>query len=306
MPWCHHWHGAFPHQDIGEDIGCSEMRGTRGIRRTTRPGGPQRRMAACVGQFHPRKVDPKAWFRGYVDSWINRLHSRCSNIPLDSSSHEVLPGHGCLRQYLHRSGNAGSSECPDCTGSEKTTEHVLFIWPHFRAMRDHMLWKHNSVQMMCSDEFDWRVLFQRLLPTSSSWSYRGATWTRRMANSDAIQEVVQGFEVSYVSHSGALRSKPTLTAIKVDLLLMQLLWPEGGCLAFSRSNRVTRKHQFLMRAKQLGVGVAVNPVLPAFRGQRELRGPLGKLAWRKHASLMHSLKRVINVFLLQAWGCDVH
>lgn len=40
-----------------------------------------------------------------------------------------------------------------------------------------------------------------------------------MASPDAVQEVVQGFGVGFVGHTGALRSRSTLTAIK---------WPRRG------------------------------------------------------------------------------
>lgn len=43
-------------------------------------------------------------------------------------------------------------------------------------------------------------------------------WTRGVTSADANQQVVQGFAVGYVGHTGALRSKSTLTAIK---------WPRG-------------------------------------------------------------------------------
>lgn len=142
---------------IMEDIECFEMRGTRGIRRTARLASMvkwQRAWDSSTKGVWTHRLIPR------LDIWVNRRHGE-----LTFHLTQVLSGHGCFRQYLHRFGHAGSPECPVCAGLEETAEHVLFVCPRFRTMRDRMFatcgrdtTPDNLVQRMCADEFGWNAV----------------------------------------------------------------------------------------------------------------------------------------------------
>ena len=89
--------------------------------------------------------------------WVDRRHGEI-NFHLT----QVLSGHGCFRQYLHRFGHAESAACPSCANTEETAEHVLFDCPRFTEARNDMMavsgrdtTPDNLVRRMCSQEEVW-------------------------------------------------------------------------------------------------------------------------------------------------------
>ena len=59
-----------------------------------------------------------------ISGWVGRQHGEV-NFHLT----QILSGHGCFRQYLHRFGHAVSPLCPECVEEEETAEHVFFVCP---------------------------------------------------------------------------------------------------------------------------------------------------------------------------------
>lgn len=51
---------------------------------------------------------------------------------------QLLSGHGCFGQYLHRIGKRNSSACPDCEEELDTPEHVLEVCPRWRVERTNL------------------------------------------------------------------------------------------------------------------------------------------------------------------------
>lgn len=142
---------------IGEDAECFDMRGTRGIRRTARRDSLAKWQRAWDSARNGRwthRLIPR------VDDFVNRRHGEV-NFHLT----QVLSGHGCFRQYLHRFGHAGSPACPECGVFEETVEHVLFVCPRFNEVRNHMLatcgvdtTPDNLVQRMCRNAEGWAAV----------------------------------------------------------------------------------------------------------------------------------------------------
>lgn len=141
---------------------CFEMRGTRGIRRTARLASMvkwQRAWDSSTKGRWTHRLIPE------IGTWVKRRHGE-----ITFHLTQVLTGHGCFRQYLHRFGHSTSPECPACAGLEETAEHVLFVCPRFRTMRDHMLatcgldtTPDNLVRRMCKDEVGWNAVLSAIV-----------------------------------------------------------------------------------------------------------------------------------------------
>lgn len=59
-----------------------------------------------------------------IESWCSRWH-RC----LDFHVTQLLSGHGCFGQYLHKIGKEENSKCHHCQDENDTAEHTLFECP---------------------------------------------------------------------------------------------------------------------------------------------------------------------------------
>lgn len=141
---------------VQEDRRCHEQRGTRGIRKVAR--------STTMDEWQQCWDDsPKGrWTHRLVPDlkrWVQRGHGEV-NFYLT----QVLSGHGCFRQYLHRCGHANSPYCPECTGTLETPEHVIFGCPRFRDEREEMLTAcgrdttpDNIIERMCQSEDTWRA-----------------------------------------------------------------------------------------------------------------------------------------------------
>ncbi|GBP39675.1 Retrovirus-related Pol polyprotein from type-1 retrotransposable element R1 [Eumeta japonica] len=68
-----------------------------------------------------------------IDVWLNRSHGEV-NFYLT----QMLSGHGCFREYLHRFKHDNSPECPSCPGVIENAKHVFFECPRFYPQRDQL------------------------------------------------------------------------------------------------------------------------------------------------------------------------
>lgn len=142
---------------IKEDAECFELRETRGIRRNIRSASMvrwQRTWSTSTKGRWTHRLIPE------VSRWVDRRHGEV-NFHLT----QLLSGHGCFRQYLHKFGHAESPECPECAGVAETAEHVFFVCPRFAGARDDMMavsgldtTPDNVVQKMCSDPTIWSAV----------------------------------------------------------------------------------------------------------------------------------------------------
>ena len=90
-----------------------------------------------------------------LSTWLSRKHGE-----VNCYLTQLLSGHGCFRQYLHRFGHAATPVCPECGVVEETPEHVIFECPRFAAVRSEMppLSVDNIVAEMCREERTWNVV----------------------------------------------------------------------------------------------------------------------------------------------------
>lgn len=142
---------------IKEDAECFELSGTRGIRRTSRLASLtkwQRAWSTSTKGRWTHRLIP------VISGWVDRRHGEVS-----FHLTQILSGHGCFRQYLHRFGHAVSPVCPVCMDAEETAEHVLFVCPRFAGPRSAMMAvsgldtiPENLVQRMCSDTVIWSAV----------------------------------------------------------------------------------------------------------------------------------------------------
>lgn len=138
-----------------EDTHCYLHKGASGIRglaRNTTMGRWQEDWDNSVKSRWTHRLIPN------VTVWVNRKYGEI-NFHLT----QVLSGHGCFRQYLHRFGHASSPNCPNCEGTAETPEHVIFDCPRFNEQRQ-VIWSRcgvdttpdNLVVRMCLTEGTWR------------------------------------------------------------------------------------------------------------------------------------------------------
>lgn len=142
---------------IREDAECFELRGVREARRSTR-------VASMAKWQREWDSSPKGrWtyrLLPVISGWVDRRHGE-----LTFHLTQVLSGHGCFRQYLHRVGHAASPACPECVDREESAEHVLFECPRFAEARCGMMavcgsdtTPDNLGQRMCQDADIWRAV----------------------------------------------------------------------------------------------------------------------------------------------------
>lgn len=94
-----------------------------------------------------------------IEVWINRGHGE-----LNYYLTQMLSGHGCYREYLHKFKHDDSPECPTCTGLNEDAEHVFFVCPRYANARDK--WEallgaktrpENMVAAMLHSEANWEA-----------------------------------------------------------------------------------------------------------------------------------------------------
>jgi hypothetical protein len=142
---------------ISEDVECYHQRNTRGIRKIVRSASMLRWQREWSNSLNGRWT-----YRliSQVSTWVDRPHGEV-NFHLT----QILSGHGCFRQYLHRFGHAGSPVCPECPDVNETAEHVFFECPRFGDVRSDM-WAvsgqnttpENLIQRMCGSFDIWNAV----------------------------------------------------------------------------------------------------------------------------------------------------
>ncbi|XP_011883570.1 PREDICTED: uncharacterized protein LOC105570740 [Vollenhovia emeryi] len=65
-----------------------------------------------------------------LDDWIDRQWARSSY-----RTTQVLTGHGCFGEYLHRIGREPDARCHHCGGKEDSAQHTLEVCPEWAEMR---------------------------------------------------------------------------------------------------------------------------------------------------------------------------
>ncbi|GBP51463.1 Putative 115 kDa protein in type-1 retrotransposable element R1DM [Eumeta japonica] len=93
-----------------------------------------------------------------IDVWLNRSHGEV-NFYLT----QMLSGHGCFREYLHRFKHDNSPECPSCPGVIENAKHVFFECPRFYPQRDQL---ENVLQQSIQPE----TIVEAMLSSKASWN----------------------------------------------------------------------------------------------------------------------------------------
>lgn len=96
--------------------------------------------------------------RPILDQWIGRKHGS-----LGYRLVQVLTGHGCFGEYLHRINREESGRCHHCTSNEDSARHTLEECPAWaeerRVLRDAMgdnVSLQNMTAFMIKGEDEWR------------------------------------------------------------------------------------------------------------------------------------------------------
>lgn len=166
---------------IQEDTACYAQRGVKGVRqlaRNTTLEHWQREWDNSANGRWTHRLIPD------INVWVNRKHGE-TNFYLV----QVLSGHGCFRQYLHRFGHASSPNCPECEIAAETPEHVIFDCRRFEEERANLaaacdgdIRPENLVANMCKNESTWNeacsCITQIVLKLQQRW---------RMESRDAVQ-----------------------------------------------------------------------------------------------------------------------
>lgn len=157
---------------VQEDMRCHELRGVRRHRASARTA------TMAVWQRSWDDSTKGRWTHRMIpnlERWVNRTHGEI-NFYLT----QVLSGHGCFRQYLHRFGHAISPNCPNCPGTVETVEHVVFECPRFQSCREILLLgcgpdtsPDNLTDRMCQSEEAWgaasTAITQMMLRLQEKW-----------------------------------------------------------------------------------------------------------------------------------------
>jgi hypothetical protein len=139
---------------IREDAECYQQRRTQHARREVRPRSRsqwQEDWSSSTNGRWTHRLIPE------ISVWVDRRHGE-----VNFHITQVLSGHGCFRQYLHRVGHAPTPYCPECEEEEETVEHVIFHCPRFREGRLAMMAEcgndtspDNLIGRMCRDNECW-------------------------------------------------------------------------------------------------------------------------------------------------------
>lgn len=157
---------------VQEDMLCYEQRGVRGARASARVATMAQWQGSWDGSTKGR------WTHRLIpnlERWVHRKHGE-----VHFYLTQVLSGHGCFREYLHRVGHASSPNCPSCIDTVETVEHVIFGCPRFQSSRDTLLLgcgpdtsPDNLVDRMCQREDAWnaasRAITEVMLKLQQKW-----------------------------------------------------------------------------------------------------------------------------------------
>jgi len=116
-----------------------------------------------IAQWQARWLStPKAsWTKLLLPVIMRCLGRTVPKMPLSYHMTQVLTGHGCFQQYLHRFGRANSPQCTLCSHDSDTTEHTLFSCPFFDGLREEFSSrlgrrprKEDIPAVLCGPEFE--------------------------------------------------------------------------------------------------------------------------------------------------------
>ena len=95
-----------------------------------------------------------------IEKWVTRSHGE-----VDYHLTQILSGHGCFLQYLHRFKLADSPFCPACPNDPESAEHVVFVCNRFAEERrlleeaiGHPATVNNFTNEMCSSPAKWNAV----------------------------------------------------------------------------------------------------------------------------------------------------
>lgn len=95
-----------------------------------------------------------------INSWISRNHGE-----LDFHLTQLLSGHGCFKQYLHRFKYEDDPFCPNCPDEIEDARHILLYCPRFDAERANVSEAFgepptltNVVRHMCDTIHKWQAM----------------------------------------------------------------------------------------------------------------------------------------------------
>lgn len=182
---------------VQEDVRCYEHRGVRGIRSLARnitmAQWQEQWDTSTKGRWTHRLIPS-------LTSWVTRKHGEV-NFHLT----QILTGHGCFRQYLHRFGHSNSPHCPSCEGTAETPEHVLFICPRFRESQEVIRGvcgldasPDNILERMCLNESTWNAASRAISQIVITLQLRWRTDQREPQQATAYPVQVPGLELSRV------------------------------------------------------------------------------------------------------------
>jgi len=112
-----------------------------------------------------------------IESWCSRRHG-C----LDFHVTQLLSGHGCFGQYLHKIGKEESSKCHHCQDENDTAEHTLFECP---------AWDEDRREMASVSDLGVELNPGNIVPFMLSGPQRWeafATYARRVLSAKEIAE----------------------------------------------------------------------------------------------------------------------
>lgn len=110
-------------------------------------------------QLRWRESEKGKWTKTLIPEikpWLERTHGE-----VDYHLTQVLSGHGCFQQYVHKIGKVALPTCLFCEGLDDA-EHTLFICPRWIREREEtsillreQINKDNLVQVMLKSNYNW-------------------------------------------------------------------------------------------------------------------------------------------------------
>jgi len=123
----------------------------------------------CVARDHSIRKWQTAWDTAENGRWTHRLIRelttwlRRQHGEVSFHLSQVLTGHGCFGEYLHRFGKSNSDSCALCGASPDNAEHAVFQCDAFHH------WRAETCVYLCVDQLTADNVIGIMLRSNSDW-----------------------------------------------------------------------------------------------------------------------------------------
>lgn len=114
-----------------------------------------------------------------IKDWKNRTHGE-----LTYAITQMLTGHGCFREYLHKFKKAEDSRCPYC-GETDSAEHTFFVCPKWNYIRE-------GIEAEIGERVNTENVVPHMLESERKWDVMSACWSQLIQRKEEDERELEG------------------------------------------------------------------------------------------------------------------